>query len=172
MGRRRGGVRERSHRKKLQVSDLDITSLLDICTILLCFLIQSYDTSNIQIDVPNEIKLPNSKSKTVHTQAVLVQVSATKIWVDRILIVDASNTPENFIDDNGRRIVPLFDELVKKREVVTNTAKTIQNAIPFSGLINLVVDKSVKYSYLKKLMYTAAQAGFREYKFIVRSEEN
>lgn len=170
--RRRGGIRGRSNRKKLQVSDLDITSLLDICTILLCFLIQSYDTSHIPIDVPNEIALPNSKSKTIHGQAVVVQVSATKIWVDRSLIVDAGNTPENFIDDNGRRIVPLFDELVKKRELVTRTAKTVPNALPFTGMINLVVDKSVKYSYLKKLMYTAAQAGFKEYKFIVRGEEN
>lgn len=169
---KRGGIRNRSHRKKLQVSDLDITSLLDICTILLCFLIQSYDTSNVQIDVPNEIKLPSSKSQTIKNQAILVQVSATKIWVDRVLIVDASNAPENFIDDNGRRIVPLFDELVKKREIITRSAQTIQNANPFSGLVNLVVDKSVKYSYLKKLMYTAAQAGFKEYKFIVRGVEN
>lgn len=168
---RRRSLRDRSHRKKLQVSDLDITSLLDICTILLCFLIQSYDVTNVQIDVPNEIKLPSSKSKTLNVQGVLIQVSATKIWVDRVLIVDSSKTPEHLTDDSGRRIVPLYDELVKKREIISRTFKTVQNANPFSGIINLVVDKSVKYSYLKKLMYTAAQAGFKEYKFVVRGEE-
>lgn len=171
MGISRRRNKGRGHRKKLQVSDLDITSLLDICTILLVFLIQTFDTSNVQIDVPNEISLPNSKSKNINNQGVLVHVSESKIWVDRILILDTANMPATFIDDNGRRIVPLYDELVKKREGFSMIAKSVPNAKPFSGLVNLVVDKSIKYSYLKKLMYTAAQAGFKEYKFVVRGLE-
>jgi biopolymer transport protein ExbD len=125
----------------------------------------------VQIDVPNEISLPKSKSVSMNNQGVLVQVSESKIWVDRVLIFDTANMPANFIDDQGRRIVPLYDELVKKREGFTMLEKSVPNAKPFSGLINLVVDKSIKYSYLKKLMYTAAQAGFREYKFVVRGQE-
>lgn len=163
--------RGRGHRKKLEISDLDITSLLDICTILLVFLIQTYDTSQVQISVPNEITLPKSKTIDLNNQAVIVQVSATKIWVDRELILDTSNMPENFLDQDGRRVVPLFDALIKKKEMIMQTAKVVQNANAFSGYLNLVVDKSIKYSYLKKLMYTAAQAGYKEYKFVVQGEE-
>lgn len=163
--------RGRGHRKKLEISDLDITSLLDICTILLVFLIQTYDTSQVQIDVPNEITLPKSKTIDLNNQAILVQVSATKIWVDRELILDTASMPENFLDQDGRRVVPLYDALIKKKETIMQTAKVVQNANPFSGYVNLVVDKSIKYSYLKKLMYTAAQAGYKEYKFVVQGEE-
>lgn len=171
MGRAQG-IRGRGHRKKLQVSDLDITSLLDICTILLVFLVQSYDTSQVQVSVQNEITLPTSKSRSMNNQAVLVQVSPTKIWVDRKLVLDTTNMPENFLDDDNRRIIPLFDELTKMKEMIQKTSKEVPNAQPFNGFVNLVVDKSIKYSYLKKLMYTTAQAGYREYKFVVRSEEN
>ena len=165
------GRARKGHRKKLRASDLDFTSLLDVSTILLVFLIQSYDSSQHQINVNNEISLPPSKSLSMNHQGVLVQVSESKIWVDRVLIFDTANMPANFIDDQGRRVVPLYDELVKKREGFSMIGKSVPNAKPFSGLINLVVDKSIKYSYLKKLMYTAAQAGFKEYKFVVRGQE-
>lgn len=168
---RRKSIRDKSHLKKIKVSDLDITSLIALCTILLCFLIQTYDVTNVQIDIPYEISLSKSVSKDFHHPAVLVQVSVSKIWVDRVLVLDASNTNENFQDEDGKRIVPLFDELVKKREKLLHTAQAIPHSVPFSGQISLVVDRSVKYSYLKKLIYTASKAGFKEYKFIVRGQE-
>lgn len=165
---RRQSIRNKSHRKKLGGGDLDITSLLDICTILLCFLIQTFDTNTVQITVPNEITLPTSQTKQINDLGVNIHISATKIWVDNQLILDTSNMPSKFLDQGDRLIIPLFDELMKKKESVQRLNKTVDQAGVFSGLLNLVVDKSIKYSYLKKIMYTAAQAGYKEYKFVVR----
>ena len=69
-----------------------------------------------------------------------------------------------------KRIVPLYNELVKKKELVTQVSKATPNAKKFSGIVNLMIDKSLRYNYIKKLLFTCAEAGYIKYKFIVKGE--
>jgi biopolymer transport protein ExbD len=155
-------------KKKNQVFDVDITSLLDILTILLVFLLQSYNSSGVIINVPNGIELPQSVSDSLNNFGVNVQVSKSQIWVDDKEILNSENEdPKLNFDQGGRRIIPLYNELVKIKEVIKQSEKLSPDAKKFSGIANLVVDKSLKYDYLKRVMYTCAAAGFKEFKFIV-----
>lgn len=170
MGKRASKFANR--RPKTKVLDVDITSLLDILTILLVFLLQSYNSSGVIINVPKDIELPRSASQTMNNFGVNIQVSKTKIWVDDAEVVNTDNLDQGKIyDEGGRRIVPLFDELVKIKETIKQSEKLSPDAKKFSGVANLVVDKSLKYSYLKRVMYTCAQAGYKEFKFVVLTNE-
>jgi biopolymer transport protein ExbD len=171
---RNRSIRNRGRRKKSSVFDIDITSLLDILTILLVFLLQSYNSSGTQINVPKEIDLPKSASETQNSFGVNVQVSKTQIWVDDNEVVNTENVnAAQVFDEGGRRIVPLFNQLVKIREAVQQTEKLgPEGNEKFTGIANLIVDKSLKYSYLKRIMYTCATAGYKEFKFVVLSAEN
>lgn len=162
-----------NRRKKERVIDIDITSLLDILTILLVFLLQSYNSSGVTINVPKGIDLPRSASESLNNFGVNIQVSKTNIWVDdkEVLTAESANEGEVF-DEGGRRIVPLYNELIRIKETIKQSEKLSPQAAKFSGLANLVVDKSLKYSYLKRVMYTAASAGFKEFKFVVLTQGN
>ena len=163
-------IRKRGRKTKKEAFEVDITSLLDVLVIILVFLLKNYNSSGLIVNIPEGIKLPASKSQDLNTAGVIVQVSQEKIWVDNeLLIEDTLETKE--YDQGGRRIIALFNELVKKRNLVKEIEKRAENAKPFSGVINLVVDKEVKYTYLKKLLFTSAQAGYKAYKFIVLAEE-
>lgn len=164
-------IRNRRKRAKKELIDLDITSLLDILVILLIFLLKSYNTSNVTMTVPDGIILPTSTSQSINTLGVMIQVSPSKIWVDDKEVLDSSQAPKRLYDQGKRRIIPLYNELVKKKQEVQAIAKASKNAKPFSGVANLIVDKSLKYSYLKKLMYTCAVAGYKQYKFVVLGQE-
>jgi biopolymer transport protein ExbD len=169
-------ARNRSIRNKKRKGrrdfDIDITSLLDILVILLIFLIKSYNSSGVTLNIPEGIELPKSQSAQINTAGVIIQVSKDKIWVDSKTILDTADLPKNLYDDGGRRVIPLFDELSKKKEQIKNlNVQTGGKAKKFSGIVNLIVDKSLKYSYVKKIMYTCAAAGFREYKFVVMGNE-
>lgn len=162
-----------NRRKKDKVIDIDITSLLDILTILLVFLLQSYNSSGVTINVPKGIDLPRSASESLNNFGVNIQVSKTNIWVDdKEVLTSESATEGEVFDEGGRRIVPLYNELVKIKETIKQTEKLSPQAAKFSGIANLVVDKSLKYSYLKRVMYTAASAGFKEFKFVVLTQGN
>lgn len=164
-------IRHRNKRRRKSILDLDITSLLDILVILLVFLLKNYNSSNVVMNIPKDIRLPNSTSRSLSSQGVVVQVSNDKIWVDDKNILSSENSESRIYDRGGRRIISLYNELVAKKKAFKLLEKTTDGAQKFTGYINLIVDKEVKYSYLRKLMYTCAVAGFREYKFVVLGEE-
>jgi biopolymer transport protein ExbD len=165
MGSRR--LQSRRRRKSSSVMDIDITSLLDILTILLVFLVQSYNASGVIINVPEGITLPRSASESQNTYGVNVQVSADKIWVDDVEVFNTASMPEKVYDNDGRRIIALYNELVRVKENIKRTEKTSADATKFSGIANLVIDNTLKYNYVKRVMFTCADAGFKEFKFVV-----
>lgn len=163
-------IRNRGRRNKPPLIDLDITSLLDILVIMLVFLLKSYNSTGIIINIPEGITLPTSNSQDLNTDGVIVQISKDTIWVDDQVILKKSDLKGKIYDYGGRRIIPLFDVLVSKKNTVKQIEKTTPRGAKFSGIINLIVDKSIKYSEVKKVLFTAAEAGYKSYKFIVLGE--
>lgn len=166
-------IKNRRGRKGAKPFDIDITSLLDILTILMVFLLQSYNSSGVVINVPKDIEIPRSNSETLNTFGVNIQVSKSQIWVDDKEVINTQTVNDTqLFDEGGRRIVPLYNELVKIKETIKQSEKLSPKANAFSGVANLVVDKTLKYNYLKRVMYTCAAAGFKEFKFVVLAEGN
>ena len=164
-------VRNRMRKKSKKSFEVDITSLLDILVILLVFLLKSYSASNVILNIPENITLPNSTSQAINTDGVVIQVSPDKIWVDDEEVLSSSNSKTKIYDENGQRIIALFNELMTKKANFKLLTQATQGQQPFTGIVNLIVDKKVKYSYLKKLLYTCASAGFKQYKFVVLGQE-
>lgn len=168
-----GSRRLKAHgRRRLKTAfEIDITSLLDILTILLVFLIQSYNASGVIINVPEGITLPRSNTESINTFGVNIQVSASKIWVDDKEVLNTEALPDKIYDAGGRRIISLYNELVRVKETIKRSEKSSPEANKFTGIANLVVDKTLKYSYVKRIMYTCADAGFKEFKFVVMTDK-
>lgn len=169
MSRQRGS---RKRREKKEVVDLDITSLLDILVILLVFLLKSYNASGILLNIPENLKMPESKSKSMNTTGVMVQISKDKMWVDDKEVYSFKNPKKHsrLYGRNRTLLRPLYNELVAKRQEITTLQKATNNATRFSGVVNLVVDKSYRYDFIKKVLNTAAIAGYQQYKFVVLGE--
>ncbi|MCO4792514.1 MAG: biopolymer transporter ExbD [Bacteriovoracaceae bacterium] len=167
-------IRHRGKRRKKDPIDLDITSLLDILVIMLVFLLKSYNSSGIVLNVPKGVLLPVSQSVEINSTGVNIQISPDTVWVDdrKILTVDEMNKyPRRILDRGRRRIIPLYNELVTKKNTIERIQKSAKGAQKFSGMVNLIIDKSMKYSFIKKVMFTCAEAGFKKYKFVVLGEE-
>ncbi len=163
-------IRNRKRRVKREMFEVDITSLLDILVILLVFLLKSYNSSGVTLNVPKGITLPNSSSQSINSAGVMIQASKDMLWVDSKTVLDTNNLPKRVYDQGGSRIIPLYNELVKKKDEIKTLAKQAPQASKFTGVANLIIDKSIKYSYVKKIMYTCAAAGFKTYKFVVIGE--
>ncbi|MDC1174947.1 biopolymer transporter ExbD [Bacteriovoracaceae bacterium] len=169
--RKSRSIRNRGRRPKKAILDLDITSLLDILVIMLVFLLKSYNSSGIVINVPKGLSLPESVSSSMNTAGVIVQVSPDTIWVDDKEIINKVKTPLSRITNANRGIYPLYNELVKKKQLIKQVEKSSPEAQKFSGVVNLIIDKTLKYSEIKTILHTCAEAGFKTYKFVVLGEE-
>lgn len=170
---RNRSIRNRKTRNFTSTDDVDITSLLDILTILLLFLVASNTFTGEVIPVLPDIKLAKSDARSPNQAGVVIQVSQKELWVDdlKLLNLEENNAQSIIFDQGGRRIVPLYNELVKKRDEINAINKEVPKAVQFSGIANLVFDEKLRYDLIKKVMYTAAEAGFIEYKFIVLGED-
>ena len=161
-------IRNRGRRPKKEPIDLDITSLLDILVIMLVFLLKSYNSSGIILNVPKDIALPVSNSQSVNSVGVNIQVSTNTIWVDDQVVLET----EGPLDLKGGNLIQdLYNELVRKKNLIKQTEKTSPEAQKFSGIANLILDKGLKYNEIRKIMHTVAAAGFKAYKFVVLGED-
>lgn len=172
-------IRKRGARKKSEIIDLDITSLLDILVIMLVFLLKSYNSSGVTFNYPEGIKLPISKSDSPNTFGVAIQMSKEKIWLDDKELVDLTRAQTDSFyrrtvfdsSSQDRMIIPLYNELVNKKNMVKRIEQSSDNAKKFSGIANLIIDKEIPYTQLRKILYTVAEAGYKQYKFVVMGEE-
>ena len=117
-------LKKKFSRKTRSSFDVDITSLLDILIILLFFLLKNYNTTGVLQSIPKEIALPFSESRTPSFNGILVQASKNSIWVDEKKIYENKDkSKENNFPLVAGEIIPLYDELVKKREKIQLATK-------------------------------------------------
>lgn len=144
---------------------LNITSMTDMFTIMLVFLLQTYSTSNVDLIPEKDLRLPQSSSSTNPVESIKLVVSKDLIKIDKEKIADMKNADfeAKDIDPNDRNfILPLFNELDK----LAKDEKLKDNPAVKEGRILLQADAALPYSVLRKVMYTASMAGFPQLKLV------
>lgn len=167
--------RFKKSKRKNDELEVDITSLLDILTILLVFLLKSYNPSDLKLEVAKHVTIPDSKTRKLGHASIIVQVGADRgLWINNTRIGKVGKGKSEKIDI-------LYDKLVKHKEKNKKIISDLESRTPANvdnmalksrkasqKKINLVMDQSLPYSVLRKVMHTSAMAGFPEFKFIVQ----
>lgn len=164
-------------------SGLNITSMMDMMTIILVFLLKSFSATDVQVTPSDDLTLPFSTTQKNPEIAVNVVVAKSKIIVDGKPILNLGTgddparpgqktviVPEEIL--KGQLISPLFDVLEQKaKEAKAIGERTGSDQLGFKGRILLQVDQNLPFSVLRTVMYTAGQAQFGEFKFVVYKME-
>jgi len=135
---------------------LNITSMLDMFTILIIFLLKSYSAEGIILTIPADLHLPNSTTQSAPEPGLVVEVSQNILVVDgKVLDVDLQKVKESekLIIDN------LYEYLMVKARQYEEISKLNPNA-GFTGRLILEGDREIPFRLLKKILYTCGQAGF------------
>jgi len=158
---------------------LNITSMMDMMTIILVFLLKSYSTDDISAAGDEGLVLPVSSSIKPPKLAVNVVVSQTHITVDgeEVVLVEpyqneatgrtSFRIPESEIAGAGL-VTRLADKLEEKAETAKEIGKrTSSDEFGFKGQILLQVDRDIPYSVVRAVMFTAGQQQYGEFRFVV-----
>ena len=147
--------------KRNQSFTLNITSMTDMFTILLVFLLQSFAAGEINIEPAQGVRLPSSNTEKNPINGVKLSVSPTELKFDQTLVAKIQNNQveASAIDSTDSNFIkPLFDQLEAFNKKDPTLAKT--------GKVLLQADESLPYSTIRKIMYTASMAGFPNVKLI------
>lgn len=139
---------------------LNVTSMCDMFTILLAFLLQTYASSSVLVPPAEGVVLPKSNSEANPVSAINLIVSKEGVIIDgqTVAHVQDRNIASVDIDrDDPSFIKPLFVELEKRAKEAEANKKSY-------GQILMQADQELPYETLRKVMYTASMAGFPQLK--------
>lgn len=148
-----------------------ITSLMDIMTILLVFMLKNYASNPMNINPSEDLQLVKSlETEELHTRLTPLAITQNHILVDDKAVVQvkkgrvAASTKRE--GEDGYFITPLFDSL---QETVKHQKKLAQYnpSVKFTGKLLVIGDESVPYRLLTEVLYTAGQAEFNQFEFAV-----
>lgn len=143
---------QRHHQRSSQESKLSLVSLMDIFTILVFFLM--VNASDVQVLQNNkDIQLPESVSEETAKDNLIITINNKSVIVGgrRVAMVGEVIANPNII------IQELNDELEYQ---ATKRLELTEEELAYGRGINIMADKSVPYSLLKKIMQTCASAGY------------
>lgn len=161
------GVNRLLRGKESSTFTLQITSMIDMFTIILVFLLKSYAASSVDITPSKVLNLPSSSAQEAPVEALKMAVTKDAIYVDdkevmKMNLREVASTKETALK-------PLYDALVAQAQKSRAIAEK-NESIKFDGKIIMQADQSLSYDVLKKVMYTSALAGYSDFKFAVISK--
>ncbi|HEX9241181.1 MAG TPA: biopolymer transporter ExbD [Anaeromyxobacter sp.] len=154
-----------------EIRELNIVAMMDMMTIILVFLLKSYQASAINVNMSADLTIPQSSTQLHPQENITITLSYKEIAVnDRKVVEMRSGVVPAQAKEGGKAeafyVGALYDALKKEVDKQKYIARFNKNA-PFQGRINVVADRKIPYRTLMDVLYTAGQAELGEYKFMV-----
>jgi biopolymer transport protein ExbD len=158
-----------------EVTELNITAMMDMMTIILVFLLKSYQASTINVTMTADLTVPQSTTQLIPQDNIGLSISMKEVLVGERRVVEIQNgIVPAAVKEGGRAdsfyIGAVYEALKKEVDKQKYIAQYNKNA-PFTGRVNVVADKRIPYRTLMEVLYTAGQAELGEYKFMVMKND-
>lgn len=153
---------------------LNIYPMMDMMTILLVFLIQSFASSGAaNIVQSSELQIPKSTSNEATEPALSITISANEIVVEGKQVLSLRNgqvdAGQKQGGSNGFLITPLLSVLQQHRDRLKLIAQSRTNK-PFRGEVQVIADRRTPYRTLVEVLYTMGQSEFKAMRFVLLKE--
>ena len=137
---------------------LKLTSMIDMFTILLVFLLKSYSAEGQIMSVTKDLKLPESTSEKQPKVTSIIAITHEWILVDGRPI----ERLENVMQQENLIIDPLREELSKLRSISEGISSISDQNLGFTGNITIQGDKNITFDLLKRIMLTCGSVGYND----------
>jgi len=142
----------RMERNRKRLTALNLTSLMDVFTILVFFLLANSSSSEV-LSPPKQIKLPDSVVETKPRETVVIIVSSEAVLVQGESVIA---TPD-LLASKGEKIPAISERLGQlERNIIGISTKTVAE----SREITILADKTIPFRALKKIMTTCTDSGY------------
>lgn len=143
------------HGKKGVFADLLITPLVDMFVIIVLFLIANFSATGEVLFMTKDIQLPNSEHGTDIEMKPVIQVSKTAILVQGEVIAQVADIERaDFLN------IPALEERLRDMKKDLEMLHEGDSSGGFKGEVNIQADKEVPFNSIKRVMFSANQAGY------------
>ncbi|MGA8205409.1 MAG: biopolymer transporter ExbD [Woeseiaceae bacterium] len=143
---------KRMSRNRKKIAKMNLTSLMDVFTILVFFLLVNSGSVEL-VESPKDVKLPESREETKPRETVVVSVSPEDVLVQGKLVGKVSDILE------GQRgsLDPLAARLAELKENIIGPATL---SVADSREVTVLADKSVPFIVVRRIMSACTGEGY------------
>ncbi len=132
-----------------------MTSLIDILTLLLVFLIQSFSAEGTLITPSSDLTLPISQSRLQPTVAPSLEITSNAVVAEGRVLA----TQSDIATQKTQEIPGVLEYCAQMRAAQTDTGRSLK--------IIIQCDRSVEFLIVKKVLFSCSKAGFTDYSVLV-----
>lgn len=141
------------------VTKPQLTSLVDVMTILLVFLLKSFSVEGDLVRPSDDLALPESNSTQRPVPALNVEITTSGINVNSQPVASMPDV----VRSDSLMIPELYKWLVSVSQV-TGTAEKDNEVI-------IQCDRYLDFKYVKKVMFTCSRARYSDFSLLVLEKE-
>ena len=170
-----------------EIRELNITAMMDMMTIILVFLLKSYQATSVTAASSGDVAPPISTTRLAPKDTVTVTVTrcapgpdhncragtgALMVGDKMVLAYEGDVIPgtAKVGGDTGLLVEPLREALQKEVDKIKYIAQ-YNPAVQFTGELSVVGDRNMPYRMLTEILYTAGQVELDSYRFVVIKKE-
>jgi biopolymer transport protein ExbD len=143
-----------------------LTSLIDVMTCLLIYLLQSFSTEGEIVSGSRDLLLPESSATQTPKLMVVLTVNNEYILAENVMV---ANVKDVLASDD--MVIAGLDQWLETRRLTTEKIGQYHSKVKFTGEITIQGDKRIRFRILKKIMYTCGQQGFNNFSLAVLRKE-
>ncbi len=143
---------KRMSRNRVKITKMNLTSLMDVFTILVFFLL--VNSGSVQVmDAPKTVTLPESMVETKPRETVVIFVSKDQVLVQGKAVALVAD----IIEDKSATIDAITLRLAELQESALGPNT---QAVAASQEVTILADKSIPFAVIKKIMSTCTGEGY------------
>ncbi|MBS1957868.1 MAG: biopolymer transporter ExbD [Bdellovibrionales bacterium] len=150
---------------------LQITSMADIFTILLVFLLKGLATDALQISPSSGTVLPNGiRTSPLNEVALQVEVSKDGILIEKEFLMPLNEGRLTHKDLGKDGFITVMNERLTKERDRQKLIAQANDTVKIDSRAIIMSDQSVPFATMKPVLRTLASQGYSEIKFAVVKE--
>jgi len=159
-------VRERvsGHARKSVDHQIPLIPFIDFLIVLVIFLLMSFSASGELVAQQPTITMPDAK----HTEKI--EISPIVAVDERVITLDGTRVADTQTQGQSAQ-VDRIEPLIQGLEAEKRKWETIHPSEPFAGQVIVQADRNIDFRVVKKVMFSAAAAGYGNVSFAVNQRE-
>ena len=143
---------KRMGRNRVKIGKMNLTSLMDVFTILVFFLLVNSGSVEL-VQSPKDVKLPTSFEESKPRETVVISVSPEDVIVQGRLVAKVAD----ILEGKEASLAPLAARLAELKENIVGPATLI---VADSREVTILADKSVPFIVVRRVMSACTDEGY------------
>ncbi|HMV67875.1 MAG TPA: biopolymer transporter ExbD [Myxococcota bacterium] len=156
--------------RKGVAAGLNLTAMVDMFTVIVIFLLQSFSANGEIMFIQKEVTMPTAE----HVEELTERGVVITLYDDNILLEGKEVAKGADLDPSEQTIPSMVERLngIREREekIAAATGKKRDPNEPFDGSIIVQADENVDFMLVRKVIASMNDAGWAKVKFAVKGE--